>query len=181
MRSLQRVFVVMSLMVIAAMVGGVGGREALAKQPHFVDNGDGTITDNETRLQWEKKVAGSACVHCVDGAYTWSDAMLSFIAAVNNSSADGVTATGLGGYNDWRLPTIDELQTIVDLTVPGCGSGSPCIDPIFGPTVASSYCSSTTFAGNSSRVWSIYFANGSMFAGLKEDISRSVRAVRGGQ
>jgi len=64
--------------------------------PRFVDNGDGTVTDNETGLQWEKKVgntcdaganAGASCTvasecpggacscpgpHCVDNSYTWT-------------------------------------------------------------------------------------------------------------
>lgn len=32
----------------------------------YQDNGDGTITDLNTRLMWEKKVAGTGCLHCVD-------------------------------------------------------------------------------------------------------------------
>src|SRR5437870_3351025 len=38
----------------------------------FVDNGDGTVTDNQTGLQWEQKVAGSSCLHCVNDTYIWS-------------------------------------------------------------------------------------------------------------
>lgn len=38
-----------------------------APQPRFVDNGDGTITDNQTGLMWEKKTGtlGSAIL-CLD-------------------------------------------------------------------------------------------------------------------
>src|SRR6059058_1782366 len=38
----------------------------------FVDNGDGTVTDNQTGLQWEQKVAVSSCLHCVNDTYIWS-------------------------------------------------------------------------------------------------------------
>ena len=154
-----------------------------------MDNGDGTITDNVTGLQWEKKVAGSACVHCVDNFYDWFGARESFIPAVNDSAPCDATGCpgpvrGLGGYNDWRLPTVAELQTIVDLTVPGCGVGSPCIDPIFGPTAdataADVYWSSTTLAGNSSRVWYVNFFVGLVFDDDKTSSCR-VRAVRGGR
>jgi hypothetical protein len=47
--------------------------------PRFVDNGDGTVTDNQTGLQWEKKttavgsVANLADPHDVDNAYTWGN------------------------------------------------------------------------------------------------------------
>src|SRR5213594_3659825 len=95
----------------------------------FVDNGDGTVTDNETGLQWVQKVAGSSCPHCVNDTYTWSSsaapdgsAFTSFLNTLNGGatgvgncvSADGSTVTG--GFNnhcDWRLPTIAELQTIL--------------------------------------------------------------------
>jgi hypothetical protein len=48
-----------------------------------------------------------------------------------------------------------ELAAVVDLDagVPGCGSpGGSCIDPVFGPTVGPSYWSSTTDAGDATRV-----------------------------
>src|SRR6516165_8248709 len=104
MQFLQAALIVLSLVVIPAMVGGVGGRATLPPKPRFVDNGDGTITDIVTRLQWEKKSNACPGVHCVNDMYTWSDAMLNFISAVNDSSGDGVTVTALGGHTDWRLP-----------------------------------------------------------------------------
>ena len=134
---------------------------------------------------WEQKVDGSGCVHCVNDTYNWFDARESFIPAVNDSAPCDMTScpgpvTGLGGYHDWRLPTVAELQTIVDLTVLGCGSGSLCIDSIFEPTTAGLYWSSTTFAGDSSLAWDVTFNGGNVVIDYKI-ASQPVRAVRGGR
>src|SRR6185295_17523643 len=83
-----------------------------------------------------------------------------FLARLNNctsSNGTAVTTAGFAGHCDWRLPTIQELQTIVDPGAPGCGSGSPCINPIFGPTVANSYWSSTSLASDPGKVWYVSF------------------------
>ena len=80
--------------------------------PRFVDNGDGTVTDNQTGLQWEKKVgntcdaggnAGASCTvasecpggtcscsgpHCVNNTYSWS----TFITTDGTGFLDSSTA-----------------------------------------------------------------------------------------
>jgi hypothetical protein len=50
----------------------------------YTDNGDGTITDNNTQFVWEKK-DDSGGIHDKDNTYTWNDAF-AFIAALNNTS-----------------------------------------------------------------------------------------------
>src|SRR5256885_1086386 len=46
---------------------------ALACQVRYVDNGDGTVTDNMTGLMWEKKSpAGTGDVHDVLNTWTWT-------------------------------------------------------------------------------------------------------------
>lgn len=149
----------------------------------FVDNGDGTVTDNETGLQWEKKDNACPGTHCVDDTYTWSSwrtppygpdgtAFTLFLPTLN---AGG----GFAGHTDWRLPTLGELQTIKLAPYP-CGT-SPCIDPVFGPTAASDYWSSTTyFIATSGSAWLVDFGNGNVGYGF-ENFDGSVRAVRGGQ
>lgn len=77
----------------------------------FVDNGDGTITDNATGLMWTQNDNGEGLL--------WEDA-LSF--AENYSYA---------GHSDWRLPNVKELQGIVDYTRSPSTSNSAAIDPIF--------------------------------------------------
>jgi hypothetical protein len=182
----------------------------------FVDNGDGTVTDHQTGLQWEKKEFGQCsvcgpgtcpcitntdcpgssclggCPHCVNDTYAWSNsgsapdgpAFTSFLGTLNNcTSSDGSAVTpAFAGHCDWRLPGIAELKTIVDLSAPGCGSGSACIDPIFGPTAtASLYWSSTIIGpGNPNFAWYVAFSSGFVSNDFKRDNPFSVRAVRGG-
>jgi len=152
-------------------------------QESFIDNGDGTVTDNMTGLMWEKKVAGDSfsfdrqgigsCLHCVDDRYDWNTAMSEWISTVNGHTNDitGSAQSGLGGDTDWRIPTLAELLTIVD-----CGS-PPCIDPIFGPTAASFYWSATTNANFPGFAWFVDFDDGNVVF-LSKDFSAHPRAVR---
>lgn len=72
----------------------------------FVDNGDGTITDLATGLMWQKSDDGVT--------RNWEEAL---------AYADGLE---IAGYDDWRLPNVKELHSIVDYT-----RDDPAIDPIF--------------------------------------------------
>jgi len=88
----------------------------------FMDNDDGTVTDTATGLMWQQGAPSSM---------TWEAAL---------TYADGLA---LAGFNDWRLPTITELQSIVDFS-----RASPAIDTNWFPgTGVSYYWSSTTYAG----------------------------------
>jgi hypothetical protein len=61
-------------------------------QPSYRDNGDGTITDLNTGLMWQQAPGGKK---------TYAEA------------AAGADAFGLAGYDDWRLPTIKELYSLI--------------------------------------------------------------------
>ncbi len=64
---------------------------------YFVDNQNGTITDEATGLMWQK--AGSK------QTMTWDDA-LTYVKVINDA--------GFGGYSDWRLPTAEELASLME-------------------------------------------------------------------
>jgi hypothetical protein len=162
--------------------------------PRYQDNADGTITDNQTGLMWEKKTGvpnvtpKTPSVHNVDKRYSWSrapstepdgSAFGEFIGTLNYAKSDnGSSITGcFANYCDWRLPTIVELQGIVDLSA--CGAGSACIDPIFGPSQRRFYWSSSTFANRSSDAWGVDFSFGDAEHNDK-NASSFVRAVRCG-
>ncbi len=81
----------------------------------FVDNGDGTISDLATGLMWAKADNGKGI--------EWVDAL---------PYAEGAT---LAGHNDWRLPNVKELQSIVDYSrAPSSKGVEAAIDPIFEST-----------------------------------------------
>jgi hypothetical protein len=163
----------------------------------YLDNGDGTVTDLNTGLQWEKKnnsdgIVNDAHPRDADNIYSWSasgtaadgTAYTDFLSKLNNgASTDGGAMTAItgcfAGHCDWRLPTIVELQGIVDMTQGVCGGGSgACIDPAFGPTQADRYWSATTSAGNPDYAWGVFFYGSENF-NSKTD-TNYVRAVRGG-
>lgn len=149
----------------------------------FVDNGDGTVTDVETGLMWEKKddLGG---IHDKDNLYTWSttgsvlpdgSAFGTFLGTLNNDiSEDGTTSSGcFAGHCDWRLPTSVELRGIL-AGVPPCSD--PCIDPTFGPA-ESDYWTITSDSAGSDGAWIVYFDDGGAAIDFKE-FNSYVRAVR---
>jgi len=161
----------------------------------FVDNGDGTVTDHETGLVWEKKdhLDGStnpSDPHDADNLYVWSSSgtapdgtvFTAFLFGLNGgTSPDGVATSGcFTGHCDWRVPTMEELSGILDETLGSCvGGDGPCIDPAFGPTPAEGYWSATTFSRNATRAWLLDFSTAGKAEGGK-DVQFFVRAVRGG-
>ena len=93
----------------------------------FIDNGDSTVTDTETKLMWEKKEAGgsgfSTCltnIHGVDSQCTWRQAMGDWLDRLNGRFIFSQNEGGFAGYSDWRLPTVAELRTIVDCSFSSC-------------------------------------------------------------
>jgi len=127
----------------------------------FMDNGDGTITDNGTGLMWAKDGNGAGCNS--GGALNWTSAI---------AWADGLT---FAGHSDWRLPNVKELQSIADY-----GRSVPAIDPVFTKTQSGYYWSSTTRADYTGSAWLVNFNYGYVATGGKTS-TYYVRAVRGGQ
>ncbi len=80
----------------------------------FNDNSDGTITDRATGLMWNKDDSGKGMI--------WQEAL---------EYAEG---NELAGYSDWRLPSVKELQSIVDYSRAPGATNSAAIDPVFNCT-----------------------------------------------
>jgi hypothetical protein len=135
-----------------------GDREAGATLS-YTDTG-ATIIDNNTGLEWEEKTAAN-----VGDLFTWINAF---------AYIDSLNTANFAGHNDWRLPNVKELQSIVDY-----GRFTPSIDPIFGPTAVSNYWSSTTVASGPFGAWFVNFSLGIVATADKNNFLH-VRAVRGG-
>jgi hypothetical protein len=127
----------------------------------YGDNGDGTVTDYDTGLQWEKKTGtpGGACAlgdpHCVNDQYEWEEVQA--FVSTSAFAAPTLITTCYFGHCDWRLPTVVELQAIADASAAGCGGGPACISPVFGPTHANLYWSATTYANAPDLSWQVNF------------------------
>ncbi len=80
----------------------------------WFDNNDGTITDNTHGLMWAQ--ADSATGLDWEQALVW---------------VEGQNASNYLGYNNWRLPNIKELQSLIDYSRSPESSGSAAIDPLF--------------------------------------------------
>lgn len=77
----------------------------------FHDNGDGTITDRATGLMWEKTDSGVGM--------DWKSAL------------QYASTRRTGGYQDWRLPSVKELQSLVDYSISYEKDHRPAISPPF--------------------------------------------------
>lgn len=113
----------------------------------YIDNGNDTVTSSATGLMWQQ---------------------IGFTSYLNwNDAGEYCNTMELGGYEDWRLPTKEELKGLVlctngtstplpDYTTCGGGYDVPTIDPIFscGEMV---YWTSTL---DTVKAWGVNFFNG---------------------
>jgi hypothetical protein len=131
----------------AVLTGGFLGK--LRSPDRFQKLEDGWIKDNLLGLDWGPSS---------DTRMNWSDAKK--------------YATDKGG----RLPTVDELASLVDRS-----KRKPAIDPVFTDTKTDDYYwTSTPYAGSSGDAWCVGFYVGIVGYCLKGN-SSYVRAVRASQ
>jgi hypothetical protein len=154
----------------------------------YRDNGDGTITDKNTELMWEKKDQASGGLHNWNNAYPWLGTCSNNAGRTCGSNAEcegGAACTPAGGarytifqwvaqldtrrcfahHCDWRIPNVKELQSIVDYE-----TYLPPVDAAFNNNCTSGctldgangtrQCSCTQSAGSSQG----YYWSGSTYA-----------------
>ncbi len=113
----------------------------------FIDNQDGTVTHKTTGLMWKKCSEGLEGADCLTGSAAkknWKEAL---------EAADTVNSATFAGYNDWRLPNIIELGSIVE-----GACHSPTINvAIFPNTISNLYWSSSPSAVGNYGAWGMVF------------------------
>jgi Protein of unknown function (DUF1566)/Secretion system C-terminal sorting domain len=120
----------------------------------FTNNGNGTIKDNLTGLTWQQ-VPNSDTL-------TWENALI---------YAEGLT---LGGFSDWRLPNIKELQSINDERII-----NPSVSTTYFSTIGvKKYWSSTSLPNQTTRAWYLSTQFGITTYELKT-VRQSLICVRG--
>lgn len=145
---------------------------ATAPASRFTDNGDGTVTDQATRLQWKRCAEGQSWngvdQSCIGTAtrHTWQQAL---------QLADGATDLG---YFDWRLPNVKQLASIVE---EACYR--PSIDlAVFPDTTPYFFWSASPSTDSYLYAWSVFFDSGYVVGRQKDtDDVNHVRLVRGGE
>jgi len=122
----------------------------------YTDNGDGTVTDTSTGLMWQQATP----------SMTWWLALV-YCEGLN-----------LGGYMDWRMPTIKELLSLVDFS-----HTNPSINTNHFPNtnIFTDYWSSTANTNKPDSAWGVSFDYGDHNGDLNKSANYYVRAVRGGQ
>jgi hypothetical protein len=152
----------------------------------YLDNQDGTVTDVETGLQWSRCALGqnwqNGLAHGEAQRYPWDRAL----EAVGQLNRQG----GYAGYHNWRMPSKEELLTLVycsngrfrtwNHVGDGCRERDkrPTIyQPAFPNTPCWAFWSASTYVSNPGYAWYVSFKHG-----LVDRISKSyayhVRLVR---
>jgi hypothetical protein len=148
--------------------------------PRFVDNLDGTITDNCTNLMWQQDTADtnddggitSFTTDCFDVDDNPVDCAGGNVSRSVRLPLDGLPwcealqyCEGLifTGHSDWRLPNVRELKSIVNHS-----AGKPAIFPDFTCEVAIpgngdtyKFWTSTPDVSGEARAWNVSFCAGS--------------------
>ena len=142
-------------------------KAATAPMSRFKVSSPGTITDSKNKLVWLRCPLGmewseNSCAGKILG-YTWREAVI---------VADEANSKKVMGRNDWRLPTIDELNTIVERRC-----FKPAIDlAVFPYSPESGFWTDTSVKGVQPRVWLVHFLNGNQYIANKKQAWR-VRLV----
>ena len=143
---------------------------ATTPDSRFTVNADGTVTDKATGLMWKQCSEGLSGADCTTGTLEkveWPDA-LRLAETLNNNS-------GFAGYTDWRLPNVNELNSIVELQC-----AKPAINAtVFPETDFDEYWSASQAGGFSA--WVVSFFHGYVSTPTTQRVLNSVRLVRGGQ
>jgi hypothetical protein len=142
------------------------------------------VRDNVTGLIWEVKTADGG-LRDQNWTYTWYSAHVGTASGTNNCQTAGrcdtekytadLNASALCGFSDWRMPSVDELQSIVHY-----GRSYPSIEPAYFPNTPASFWSASPYAPYPAGAWSVYFVNGGTVAHYQSD-GNHVRLVRSGQ
>ena len=86
-------------------------------------------------------------------------------------------ACTVAGFSDWELPTIDQLQLLIDRT-----RHAPAIDTDYFRDIANDwYWSTTPAAWSASVAWFVDFGNGFVFNGHRGNFGFALAVRRSGQ
>lgn len=124
---------------------------------HFTDNDNETVSDNLTGFVWQQ--------YCLEDSLTWEQAL---------RAADTLT---VGGYSDWRLPNMRELQSLNSEK-----RTAPSVELLYYPCVGAKdklWSSTTLLAQDNNTAWMLQ-ADVGIVTYLPKTSKLKVLCVRGG-
>ncbi len=127
-----------------------------------------SVIDNITGLQWQdnESVSKQWLTQENYDAGQYND-------ITGDTAASYCTALRLGGHSDWRLPSIGELETLIDY-----GKTNPTLSSdLFQNSIADTYWSSTTSAEYNDEAWRVFLDYGYSNYYSKDE-GTNVRCVR---
>ncbi len=167
MKSLYTVLIAMVAFVVFAAVAVADPGTPWDKQINNTGRfkvlsqfGGAAVLDKETGRVWEQSPDTDT--------RSWVDALTHCYQRV------------VGRRKGWRLPTIEELASLVEPGNPPGGPDLPLGHP-FDDVQSFFYWSATTNPGNTDVAWGVVFANGNVLTHDKLDDDVFVWCVRGGQ
>lgn len=148
----------------------------------YTDNGNGTVTDDNTGLVWEK-LSDDSSIHDKDDLYTFFDAITVKVATLN--------ASAFAGHTDWRVPNFFEILSLKVMNRPtpsttariapefntGCVFGCSVLTCSCVPSSGQAIHWSSTFGGAGG--WMVAFRS-DLIDSIGTGATLTVRAVRGG-
>lgn len=153
-----------ALLILALGLGATGSVMAQAtctkQKERYVVQGD-TVYDKKTDLTWQRCSIGQR----------WKEG----IGCVGVIKELKFNDAKLNASGSWRLPTLEELQTLV---MRDCPEGARINTEVFPDMDTRDHC--CYWAESSSRVWYVDFNSGNSNGNPRDD-GNAVRLVRGGQ
>lgn len=141
----------------------------------FTDFGDGTVDDRVTGLMWKKCPEGYSDAACTLGVPLGFSSASQVVTQLNSVNAPGAAAAA--GYSDWRIPTRNELASLVNRSC----TDRTIMTAIFPSTDSLNFVTATLDAdAPATRLWGVDFTEGSIGPNLLSGPFR-LRLVRAGQ
>lgn len=144
----------------------------------FIDNKNGTVTFKTSGLTWQQCAVGQ----------NWTGTTCNGNAKKMNWGEAMKLTSNFAGYNDWHLPTKDELMTLVECSDDQYNQDGSCknynltnkptINKMAFPNTNSSvFWASSSFVNLSYYAWGVYFSSGHPYYYIKFN-KGNVRLVR---
>jgi hypothetical protein len=144
----------------------------------FIDNKNGTVTFKTSGLTWQQCAVGQ----------NWTGTTCNGNAKKMNWGEAMKLSSNFAGYNDWHLPTKEELMTLVECSDDQYNQDGSCKNytltnkptinkMAFPNTTSSVFWASSSFVNLSYYAWGVYFSSGHPYYYIKFN-KGNVRLVR---